>query len=503
MTRLSVPVDVSTHLRVLAEAGGELYEVGGPVRDRLMGTKPKDHDILCRLLPMESAVKLLRPLGKVALVGKSFGVLKFSPRSDPSVEIDIALPRRERSTGAGHRDFEVDFDPQIPIEDDLRRRDFTINSMALSLSDGMLVDPFGGQADLDAKILRQVFPKAFEEDPLRLVRGVQFSARFGLTVDPATWESMKAHAKLIETVSGERISQELVKLMKAPRPSEGFDMMHESGLLKIILPELEALKGVEQDKKPGDDVYAHTMRALDAARSDGQIETAGDPDLLFAILLHDIGKAKTARFHPPSKRIVFFGHQLVSARLARRWMERMKLSSAGLKPDKIVSLIKMHMFETKASFTERAIRRFIAKVGQELIFPLLDLRLADNRGGKHPQGIKGVTRLRQRIREEIAKKPPFGPRDLAVDGNDLIGMGFPEGPLVGAVLSELVERVLDEPSLNSRDELLALASQMMEDPALAAKAESARRGGRSRRDKTGREKGGGDGREEGKQVRKA
>ncbi|HPM40901.1 MAG TPA: HD domain-containing protein, partial [bacterium] len=269
----------------------------------------------------------------------------------------------------------------------------------------------------------------------------------------------------------------------APRPSAGFDLMHDSGLMKHILPELAALKGIEQDKQPGDDVYGHTMRALDAARSDREIESAGDPDLLFAILLHDVGKARTARYHPPSKRVVFFGHQLVSARLARRWMERMKLSSAGLHPERISALIEHHMFETKASYTDRAIRRFVAKVGVDLIFSLLDLRLADNRGGKHPHGIKGAVRLRHKIREEIAKKPPFGPRDLAVNGSDLMAMGLAEGPMIGVILGELVESVLDEPEKNTRDELLALAREMMKNPEIAARAEAARRvGGRKRRE---------------------
>ena len=503
MTKPQIQDDIAGHLKALADAGAELYEVGGPVRDRLMGLPSKDRDILCRRLPIRKVIDLLRPFGKVAAVGKSFGVVKFSPHRSPSLEIDIALPRRERSTGEGHRDFDVDFDPELPVETDLGRRDFTINAMAMSLSDGVLIDPFGGQADLEARVLRQVFPRAFEEDPLRLVRGVQFAARFGLSIDPVTWTAMREHANLIQTVSGERISQELVKLMSAPRPSAGFDLMFESGLLGFILPEIAALKGIEQDKQPGDDVYGHTMRALDAARSDSEIETAGDPDLLFAILLHDTGKARTARYHPPSKRVVFFGHQLVSARLARRWMERMKLSSAGLHPERIVALIEQHMFETKASFTDRAIRRFIAKVGPDLVFTLLDLRLADNRGGKHPYGIKGAMRLRRRIREEIAKKPPFGPKDLAVNGKDLMQMGLCEGPIIGVILAELVERVLDEPSLNTRDDLLALASQMMEDRLLAEKADALKKSGRRRGVNAEVETGGGDGQDEGNQGRKA
>ncbi|MFH0799689.1 MAG: HD domain-containing protein [Pseudomonadota bacterium] len=453
--------DISVHTKALIHAGGDLYEVGGPVRDRLLGLPVKDHDLLCRHLSVERICAILKPLGRVAAVGKSFGVVKFSPHREPELEIDIALPRRELSTGQGHRDFDVAFDPELPVEDDLGRRDFTINAMALSLSDGRIIDPFSGKRDLEERLLRQVFPKAFEEDPLRLVRAVQFAARFGLAIEPGTLEAMARCAPLIGTVSGERIVLELAKLMSAPRPSKGFNLMLESGLMKHILPEIAALRGIEQDKQPGDDVYGHTMRVVDACASDREVEHRGDLELLFAALLHDIGKAGTAKYHPPSKRVVFFGHQLVSVRLARRWMQRMKLTTAGLDPSRILRLIEFHMFETKATFTDRAIRRFVAKVGQDLIFQLLDLRLADNRGGKHPHGTKGVTRLRARIREELAKKPPFGPKDLAADGSDLMAIGIPEGPAVGFVLVGLVEKVLDEPELNTKDELLALAREMM------------------------------------------
>ena len=454
--------DISAYISALIRAGGELYEVGGPVRDRLMGKIPKDHDLLCRGLKVDQVAEVLKPFGKVAVVGKTFGVIKFSPHRQPGLSIDIALPRREHSTGVGHRDFEVAFDPRLPVEEDLGRRDFTINAMALSLPHERLIDPYGGQADLKAKILRQVFAQAFEEDPLRLLRGIQFAARFNLTIETATWEAMCANARLIKTVSGERISEELVKLMSAPKPSAGFELMARSGLLEQILPELTALRGIEQDKQPGDDVFSHTMRALDAGRSDSAVEHKGNLELLFAILLHDLGKARTAQYHPPSRRVVFFGHQMVSVKMAKRWMDRMKLASTGLNPQHILKLIENHMFETKASYTDRAIRRFVAKVGQDLVFKLLDLRIADNRGGKHPHGIKGVLRLRTRIRQELAKKPPFGPRDLAINGQDIMALGVAEGPAVGHILKKLVDIVLNDPDLNTREHLLALVREMME-----------------------------------------
>ena len=378
--------------------------------------------------------------------------------------VDFSLPRRERSTGVGHRDFEVDFDPNLPVEADLGRRDFTINAMAMNIETEEIVDPFGGRRDLESKTLRQVFPKAFEEDPLRLLRAVQFAARFGLSIEDQTWASMKKNAELIASVSPERIAEEIRKLFLAHKPSAGFDLMGSCGLLAHIFPELEAIKGIEQDKQPGDDVYGHTMRALDAARSDHAIQNRGNLELMFSVLLHDIGKSQTSRYHEPAQRVVFFGHQMASARMARKILKRLRIETIGVNPTNVVRLIENHMFETKAFFSDKAIRRFINKVGKDHIFMLIDLRLADNRGGKHPQGIKGVEKLRKRIQEELDKKPPFGPADLAIDGHDIMDAGVPEGPMIGAVLSGLVDAVLDDPALNTREQLLALVANLSENP---------------------------------------
>jgi poly(A) polymerase/tRNA nucleotidyltransferase (CCA-adding enzyme) len=204
------------------------------------------------------------------------------------------------------------------------------------------------------------------------------------------------------------------------------------------------------------------MRVLDAARADEHIVNRGDHELLFAALFHDVGKSKTARVHPTDARTVFFGHQIVSARMARRWLENMKMPSCGVSVDNVVHLIENHMFETKSHYTDRAIRRFIAKIGPEIISKLLDLRLSDNRGGKHPSGIKGVLKLRKRITEEMAKKPPFGAKDLAINGHDLMDIGIPAGPQMGNLIKALVETVLDAPEQNDKEKLIALARDLVE-----------------------------------------
>ena len=209
------------------EAGGRVYMVGGTLRDFLLGKTCKDLDLLVTGLPQTDLMRLLRRRGRVQRVGQAFGVLKFRPRGWDDSPIDIALPRVETSTGIGHRDFEVAFDHALPVETDLERRDFTINAMALDLFDERLSDPFGGHADLEARVLRQVSPLAFPEDPLRMLRGVQFASRFGLRVEPETRSAMTEHAASIHTVAPERIAMELQKLFQAPKPSHGFVLMHE------------------------------------------------------------------------------------------------------------------------------------------------------------------------------------------------------------------------------------------------------------------------------------
>lgn len=439
-------------------AGGRLYEVGGIVRDRLLGRSIKDADYLITGLPLTQIQQLLQPLGQVNLVGKSFGVLKFSPAQHRGPPLDLAIPRKEISTGTGHTEFQVTYDHTLPVEIDLARRDFTINAMARELATGALIDPFGGQRDLAARSIRQVFANAFPEDPLRLLRAIQFAARFDFTIERDTAAAMHAHAALLATVSAERTIEEIGKLLSAPVPSVGFYLMSKLGLLPHLFPELAECETVAQEKQANDTVFHHTMRVLDAARSDTHIADAGNLTLLFAALYHDVGKPKTCRFDPALQRITFFGHQIVSERIARKRLRALKVEMLGVDPAVVCKLVLEHMFETKSYYTDRSIRRFVQKIGPDLIEQLLNLRLADNRGGKYPNAIKGVLKLRTRIREEMAKKPPFGPKDLAITGHDLMAIGVPAGPQMGAILKQLVDHCLDHPEDNLKEKLLALAT---------------------------------------------
>lgn len=442
------------HIDAIYASGGKVYEVGGVVRDRLLGHAAKDADLLVTGVAAAELRALLERFGTVHLVGQSFGVLKFQPEGHTGEAIDVALPRREISTGQGHRDFDVSFDHTLPVEVDLGRRDFTVNAIAQEMKTGELVDPHGGRKDLEARRLRMVFERAFEEDPLRILRGIQFAARLKLVVEPATREAMKRAAPLVASLSAERVVQELKKLLLAEVPSTGFYLMREVGVMKLILPELEALSGVLQPgKEKVGDAFDHTLKVLDAARADAALEYPGDVTLMLAALFHDLGKATTAK-QEEGGRLTFHGHQFVSKKLARRRMDQLKISQMGVNQDEILTLVENHMFDTGPAFTDKALRRFARKIGVPLVFKQIDLRIADNRGGAHPHNIKKPLNLRRRIREELERKAPFGLKDLAINGNDLIEHGYQPGPKIGQKLNELLELVLDEPALNTREELL-------------------------------------------------
>ncbi|HLD45918.1 MAG TPA: HD domain-containing protein, partial [bacterium] len=243
----------------------------------------------------------------------------------------------------------------------------------------------------------------------------------------------------------------------APFPSCGFNIMRRSGLLPLVFPDVHQMIGVLQPKKENEDVYDHTMRVLDAMRSSPDIEKAGNPTLLFAALFHDAGKPKTRRENPQTGHVSFYNHNVVSAGIAGRWLKQFKASTIGIDTHLVCHLIKNHMFETKHFLNnEKSLRRFINKVGVEPIFDLLDLRLADKMGGRFPKKLFGILSLRDKVREEINKAPPFTPKDLAINGHDIMTLGYQPGPIFGEIQRFLMDKVLDDPELNTKEILLRL-----------------------------------------------
>ena len=430
---------------------GRLYEVGGSVRNSLISaeTANKDRDYLVTGIPLEGLMAILGEFGKVDLVGKSFGVIKFTPRGE-SEATDFAIPRMERSTGEGHRDFDVQYDPNLPVEVDLRRRDFTVNAMARKIPSGEIVDPYGGQNDLGNKIIRMVFPEAMVEDPLRIMRGAQFAARFEFAIEPETLAAMKASAGQISTVSPERIADELNKMLeKADKPSIGLRYLYQAGVLELILPELAAGVGVDQ---PGGfhrwDVFDHTMVTVDS--------TPKKLVIRLAALFHDVGKPATRELVEGGA--TFYGHDKLSADMAVKALKRLRYSNDII--EQVAILVSKHMFSDKAG--EKGIRRLIKNVGQDLIFDLLDLRRADISAQGMGQEPSEVDEFEARVQAEIDKKSPFGLKDLVISGNDIMdAFNIQQGPLVGEVLDDLLEMVLDNPSANTYEALMARAAEFL------------------------------------------
>jgi tRNA nucleotidyltransferase/poly(A) polymerase len=483
-------------------ARGQLYEVGGAVRDRIRygmdpqtgrldpgrfwSYAPEETDYLATGLPMEELLDILSCFGRTELVGKSFGVVKFrvevperkAPRHDePAVAsrdktesvsgqarlVDLALPRRERSTGAGHRDFEIDYDPELPIEQDLGRRDFTINAMARPLYSHEklldVIDPHGGLADIRARLVRMVGPKAFEEDPLRMLRACQFAARFEYALEEETHRSIRLHSGLITTVSPERVRMELDKmLLKAERPSVGLWLMQRGGLVKLLLPELEEGVGCTQ---PGGfhrySVFEHSIRTVDLVpRTHHQCLT-----LRLAALLHDVSKPGCRQVAGGAA--TFYGHEREGEQTARAVLERLRYPRDLA--DQVCLLVRRHMFAIPE--TPKGLRRLISKAGVARIYDLIELRRADIRAQGRDEGAvdPALEQLEQAVTEEIHRHPPFALRDLAVDGRDLMAeFNIPSGPEIGRILEQLLEHALDDPRRNTREELLDEAARLLSRP---------------------------------------
>lgn len=450
-------------IQKICEVSGEVYAVGGSVRDLILGKPIKDLDLLVRLIKIESLIGILKNCGHTNLVGKSFGVIKFFPNEDKNLEIDIALPRQETSTGVGHKDFSVEFDETLNITVDLKRRDFTMNAIAQNIMTGEIIDPTHGRQDIQNKTIKTVFENSFKEDPLRLLRAIQFASRFDFTIEENTFSDIKKQSALINTVARERIILEIKKLFTAEKPSKGFDLMRDTGLLPHVFPDVHNMIGVTQPQKNNEDVYTHTMKVLDAARSATELEKQGDLEIMFSALFHDAGKPKTRRELEETERVTFFNHQHVSTGIAWRWLKDFKATTIGVNPKHICHLVKHHMFETKPfEGNEKALRRFISKVGPENIFDLIDLRLADKKGGKFPNKVFKMLQLREKIREELNKKPPFTAKDLALTGHDIMTLGYQPGPVIGIIQKFLMQKVLDEPELNTKESLTKIVSDNKE-----------------------------------------
>lgn len=445
-----LPPFVRKIIKKFQDAGFEIYVVGGAVRDLIMGKKVMDWDFTTDATPKE--ILKLFPQG---FYDNQFGTVGIAHESSPR-PYEITTFRREFGYSDKRRPDRIEWGKTL--EKDLARRDFTINAMALRLpakrrvAQGKpsyeLIDPFDGQEDLKKKIIRAVGNpvKRFNEDALRMMRGVRIAAELGFIIEHETFEAIRHHAELIKIIAAERVRDELFKILKSNYPYEGTVMLRNSGLLAQILPELEECFGVEQ-KSPGRhhiwDVGTHSLLALKNCPSK-------DPLVRFATLIHDIGKPKTQKITEDGV-ITFYNHEVVGGAVVKKIADHLRFSNRDR--DKLFRLVRWHQFTVDEHQTDSAIRRFIRNVGPENIQDMLDLRVGDRLGGGARETSWRLEKFKKRLSE--VQKQPFSIKDLKVNGHDAMKiLRIKSGPKVGEILNKLFEEVEEDQTKNTREYLL-------------------------------------------------
>ncbi len=441
---ISIPSSLEELARVFRQHGRQCYLVGGAIRDMLLGRRSTDYDIASDALPQEVQGMFRR----VIPTGIKHGTVTVLFRGN---RFEVTTFRIDREYLDGRRPDSVQFTPSI--EEDLRRRDFTVNAIAYDLHDRRLLDPHGGRADLHRKLIRAIGDplERFLEDGLRPVRACRFAAQFGFRVEPATFAAIPASLDTVRKVSGERIREELLRLLSAPQPSLGFRLMASCGLLALLLPELQAGAGVEQRALHCFDVLEHSLRSCDAAEPENL-------PVRLAALLHDIGKPGTLRREADGD-LSFHGHEQLGAELSAGLLERLRFPNQLL--EKVCHLIRHHMFNYTEEWSDAAVRRFAARVGEEHIPDLLALRRADQVGTCGDSSPSpALAAFSRRLERVLAAERALTLRDLAVDGRDIMqALGLAPGPQVGVILGQLLESVLEDPGLNKKETLLVIAGR--------------------------------------------
>ncbi len=480
-------------LDTLKKAGFDAYIVGGAVRDLVRGLSTADYDFTTNATP-EQLLALFpesfyeNTFGTVSIAPKHLREMmglppleEKSPSETPPKTIDLSsaskvheslqLPTFSTPEMYNDSNFEITTyrsegkyeDHRRPteitwgksIEEDLSRRDFTMNAMALTLDDQdnpHILDPYHGQKDLEHHFIRTVGDPAerFAEDALRMLRAVRFSVQLNMQMTDEIFAAISELAADITHVSWERIRDEFFKMLKSEYPAEAIELLEETGLLHYILPELREGQGVDQAGHHTTDVWTHSLDALRNCPSP-------DPIVRFATLLHDIAKPRTFRIDDAGK-ITFYNHEIIGARIAKQIAQRFRLSKRDV--DRIFALVRYHMFYYQPHNTDAAIRRFMRKVGLENVNDILDLREGDRLGSGARKTSWRLEEMKQRMIEQLHQ--PFAVTDLAIDGNDLMETyGLKPGPQIGQILQTLFEKVLDQPELNERETLLDEAKKVL------------------------------------------
>ena len=450
---MTLPPIIHTISQLLLKQNAQAIVVGGAVRDYFLDLPIKDYDIeVYGLEHIEELEKLLGAYGSVNLVGKSFGVLKFSYQGE---EYDFSFPRVEESIGEGHRLFAVSCDGKLSFEEASRRRDFTINAMGYVVCSGEFLDPFNGEEDMRESTLRHIDDSSFVEDPLRVYRAMQFCARFEYRLAPNTQKlcATMVSEGMLQSLPKERIYTEWVKLLlKAPKPSIGFELMRRLGVLHYF-PELKALINIPQSAlyHPEGDVWIHTMMSLDQMAKLKTGETKRDLKLLFATLCHDLGKAQNTTIDASGK-IRSIGHEYAGIKPTESLLYRLTNERSFI--ESILPLVEHHLAPSQFyanSAKSKAIRRLSTKV---TISELVVVAKADFLGRTTQEAQLGVYRAGEWLLEEAKKLQvdQTSPKPLIL-GRDLIALGIPPSSQFKEILSTLYTLQLDGKIENKRDAL--------------------------------------------------
>ena len=434
--------------------GRELCLVGGAVRDMLRGKKAQDWDLATNAPPEEVAdiFRNAKTRGKVIPTGIKHGTVTVIYKGH---NMEITTYRTEADYTDGRRPDKVLY--ASSIEEDLGRRDFTMNAVALRLPNGKKIDPFDGEKDIKAGIIRCVGDPAarFAEDGLRPLRAVRFASQLSAALDPQTLSAIPGALETCAKVSAERVRDEIEKIILSEKPSRAFLLMEQTGLLKLFLPELAVCRGVDQKGFHRFDVLEHSLLACDYAA-----ERQYPLNVRLAALLHDIGKV-TTRVIREDGVWTFYQHEAESEKMTHNILTRLRCPNALI--DSVCHLVKEHMFNYTDEWSDAAVRRFIARVGEENLANIYRLRRADAYATAATEpGFNFLLPLGDRVEKVLNEKQAFSLKDLAVNGRDLIDIGVTPGKTIGIVLGELLETVLDDPEQNTRETLLAIAGKIQE-----------------------------------------
>ncbi|MEK7566637.1 MAG: CCA tRNA nucleotidyltransferase [Patescibacteria group bacterium] len=467
---MKIPKEIKEVYKTLTGAGYEAYLVGGCARDLLLDKKPKDWDITTNAKPEE-----IQKIFPDSFYENDFGTVGIKTGSDDQTLAIVEItPYRieEKYSDKRHPDA-VKFTTKL--EDDLKRRDFTINALALQLGSEAskleLVDLFGGEKDLKDGLIRAVgkAEDRFEEDALRIMRAIRLASELNFEIEDKTRDAMAKKSGLLEFISKERVRDELIKIIEAGEPSRGFELMRELKILKHVLPEIEEGWMVGQNKHHIYTVWEHNMRAMDYASKEGW-----SAEIRTAALLHDVGKPRVKQGDGPDS--TFYNHEMVGAKMTAQILSRLHFPKKFA--EKVVKLVRYHLFYYNVDeVTESSVRRLVQKVGPEDMDDLIKVRICDRIGSGVPKAEPYKLRHFKFMVEKV-QRDPISARMLKVKGDDVMReCAIEPGPKIGAVLDVLLEEVLDDPKLNDKDYLLGRVKELcvMSDEELAGMRDEAKK----------------------------